>query len=72
MHEASIVAAIGEVLVQEGMEESEEEDYTVHARSMKQSALDVLAAIELDNYDNAANAVAAITKSCADCHADWR
>ena len=72
VHEANMVAAIGEILTQEGMEESEEDDYNEHARLMKQASRDVLSAIDLGSYDNAVKAVGSINKACSNCHADWR
>ena len=72
VHEASIFAAIGEVLTLEGMEEAEEDDYTVHAKTMKKAARDIIDSVELDNYDNAVKAVGVIGQSCSRCHEDWR
>lgn len=72
VHEANIVAAIGEVLVQEGMEDGDDEDYAVHAIAMRDAALDVVSAVKVDNYELARKAVGAIGQACSKCHADWR
>ena len=70
--EANIVAAIAEVLSREGMEDSIEEDYTVHAVKMKEGALAILKAIENDDHEAASKAVGVITLSCDSCHEDWQ
>ena len=72
VHEANIVAAIGEVLIQEEMEDGAEEDYAVHAIQMKKAALDIIDAVKLDSYEQARKAVGVIGQSCANCHSDWR
>jgi cytochrome c556 len=72
VHEANIVAAIAEVLLQEEMEDSADEGYAAHAKQMKQSAAEVVEAVKLDNYETAAKAVGSIGQACTQCHADFR
>ncbi len=71
-HHANIVAAISEVMIQEGMENFDEEDYKGFSIEMKKAARDVVDAIQLDNYDGASKAVGAMDQACAQCHSDWR
>ncbi len=72
LHEASLVAAIGEVLAQEGMTDADDDGYQAHAKKMRDAAREIVTAIELDNYDAARKASGTISQSCADCHDDWR
>ena len=71
-HEANIIAAIGEVLTKEGMEYADEEDFADQAKRMKKAAHDVLAAIDLGNYEQAVAGVGEISLSCDACHENYR
>ncbi|MBM4003280.1 MAG: hypothetical protein FJ295_08335 [Planctomycetes bacterium] len=72
LHEAQIVAAIGEVLSREGMADADADEYTAFCHSLKKGALDVLEAIKLDNDDLARKAVGDINLSCDKCHGSYR
>ena len=72
LHEAEIVAAIGEVLTREGMEDGDDEDYAVFAKQMTRGALDVVAAVKLNDADQARKATGEIAKACAGCHENYR
>lgn len=72
MHEAEIVAAIGEVLTREGMEDGDDEDYAAFAKLMKTSALDIVAAVKSNDADLARKGAGEIAKACSDCHDNYR
>ncbi|MFM2093738.1 MAG: hypothetical protein RIS70_862 [Planctomycetota bacterium] len=72
LHEAQLVAAIGEVLTKEGMEDADTPEYRAFCLKLKQAALDAVEAVKLDNDDQARKAVSDINKSCDDCHASYR
>ena len=72
VHEANMVAAMGEVLIQKGMEDGDEADYAAFAKQMRDSALEIISAGKIDNYDQARQAVGAIGQACSNCHNDWR
>lgn len=72
LHDASIIAMLGMVLVQPAVEDADDEDYVALARKMIAAAREVREAIGLDNYEIAAAAINRIEQSCNDCHADWR
>lgn len=72
VQEAYLMAAMGEVLIQEGMEDSDEEDYAAFAKQMRDAALSIVAAAKIDNYDQARQAVGKIGQACSNCHNDWR
>lgn len=71
-HEAEIVAAIGEALMQEGMDDGDDEDYAAFAKVMKAGALDVVAAVEAMDADGARKGSGEIAKACASCHENYR
>lgn len=72
VHEAQIIAALTEVLLQADMEDSDDDDYAAFAKKMKQAAIDIFQAVELDNYDQARKAIGTMTKTCDACHEDYR
>jgi hypothetical protein len=72
LHEAEIVAAIGEVLTREGMEDGDDEDYAAFAKIMTGSALDVVAAVKLNDAEQARKASGKITQACDSCHENYR
>ena len=71
-HEASIVAAIGEVLDREGMDEADEEEYAEFAHAMTDAATDVAAAAKSQDYSKGAASANLIEQSCSNCHEEWR
>lgn len=72
MREAEIVAAIAEVLTREGMEDGDDETYAGFANLMKNSALDIVAAVKSNNAEQARKATGEIAKACSDCHDNYR
>jgi hypothetical protein len=71
-HEAQVVAAIAETIGREGFDYWDDEQYAEYARTLKQSATDMAAAVELDNFQQAREAGNRMTKACADCHDGYR
>ena len=71
-HEANMVAAIGKVLIVEGMDEWDEDDYAAHAVQMTEAARMVVQAAKNQNYEMAQTAFNQITQSCSNCHDSWR
>lgn len=72
LKEAELVAAIAQVLVQPEVDEFDDDDYAAHAQSMKQAALQVRSALQVDNFQGVQDAINAIQQSCDDCHGDFR
>lgn len=70
--EASLVAAIGEVLSLEGMEDYSEEDYVKFAFEMRDAGVQIVNAVKTESFDQAASAAIVIGQSCDRCHNDWR
>jgi hypothetical protein len=71
-HEAQLVAAIADVIGREGYDYSEDEEYATHASALREAAMEISSAVELDNFEQAQKAVNRATKSCADCHELYR
>ncbi|MBW3599091.1 MAG: cytochrome c, partial [Planctomycetes bacterium] len=70
--QAEIVAAIGEVLKQEGMEDAGDSDYEGYSDMMKDAALEIVQAIKDDNQEAAAKAAGQIGQACSTCHESYR
>ena len=71
-HEAELVAAISKVLVKEGMEDGDYEDYMEFCESMEQAGRDIADAVKQDNYEAARKAGGAISQACTTCHENYR
>ncbi|MHB8866979.1 MAG: cytochrome c [Pirellulaceae bacterium] len=71
-HEAQLTAVIGRALCRPGAEDSEESEYQTFARLLEQGATNVVAAVKRMDPAEARNAVADISRSCVDCHENYR
>jgi hypothetical protein len=71
-NESQIIAMLADVIGREGFDYWDEEEYSTYARELKQSASDVAAAADQDNFDQARQAIDRATKACARCHEDYR
>ncbi len=72
VHAAEIVACFGELLVQPEFVDWDDSDYKAHAKKMKEYALEVRAAVNEGDYEDARNAAKSISQACSACHADYR
>lgn len=72
LHEAQLSAAFSEVLMKEGMEDADDDDYKAFAERMKKASLDIVDAVKSNNYDKASAAMGEINKSCTECHQSYR
>jgi len=70
--EAQWVAAIGEVIAKEGMDDADVDEYVVFCVAMKDAAKETVAATKLDNFQAASKSANALSQSCNDCHEEWR
>jgi hypothetical protein len=71
-HEAEIVAAIAEVIRRPDFEDHDDDSYLGYAAGMRDAAVRVRDACLKKDYETARSAVGAISKSCNDCHGDYR
>lgn len=69
---AELLALLGEILVQEGMDDSEDDDYRALSRAMTEASRSVVTAIERQDFDAVRGAVGEITQSCSACHEEYR
>ncbi|WP_182867294.1 cytochrome c [Rhodopirellula sp. JC639] len=69
---AELLAIIGRILVAEGMDDADDEDYAALSEAMTKAARGVTRGLELDDYNAISQAVGAVTQSCDDCHGQYR
>ncbi len=72
LHESNIVAAIGQVMIQPGMDDAQEDTYSQHARELSQAAQQISLACKSNDFESAAAAANQIGQSCSNCHDQWR
>ena len=72
LHEAQLTAVFAEVLMKDGMEDADDNDYKAFAQRMQKASLDIADAIKTNNYDKASAAMGEINKSCTECHQGYR
>lgn len=71
-HEAQLIAALAEVISQEGYEFADDETYLEYARAMQTHALSVRDAALQQNYEEARKAAGELGKACSNCHEGFR
>jgi len=72
VHDAELVAAIGEVIQQPDFEYHDDDTYRDYASAMRDAALRLRAACVEKDYEAARAAAGALKKSCDACHGDYR
>jgi hypothetical protein len=72
LHEAEIVALIGEFIQQPQCEDFDDDTYRGYASTMRDAAVQAAAATRKGDFAAAQSAVSALRKSCDTCHADYR
>ena len=72
LHEAEMVALIGEFIQQPQCDDFGDETYRGYASTMRDAAVQAAAATRKGEFAAAQAAVSALRKSCDTCHADYR
>ena len=72
IHEAEIVAAIGEVIMQPDFECHDDATYRGFASTLRDAAAMARDAAQKNDYESARTAVGDLKKSCNACHGDYR
>lgn len=72
LHDAEMVAAIGEAIQRPDYEYHDDDTYRGHAAAMRDAAVKAREAAMKGDYDAARTAVGAVKKSCDSCHGDYR
>nr|WP_236696505.1 cytochrome c [Rhodopirellula islandica] len=70
--ESELLAMLGEVLIQEGMDDFDDPDYAELSRAMTTNSSSVVSAIERQDWDGVRASVGDVTQSCAACHEQYR
>jgi hypothetical protein len=72
LHEAEIVALIGEFIQQPQCDDFDDETYRGYASTMRDAAVQAAAATRKGEFAAAQSAISTLRKSCNTCHADYR
>lgn len=72
LHEAEMIATIGEVIQRPDFEYHDDDTYRGYASAMRDAAIQARDAAAKNDYDAARTAVGALKKSCDSCHGDYR
>lgn len=72
LHEAEIVALIGEFIQQPQCDDFDDDTYRGYASTMRDAAVQAAAATREGDFAAAQSAISALRKSCDTCHADYR
>ena len=72
LHDAEIVAVIGEIIQQADYEYFDDDTYRGYASAMRDAAVQLRTAVQEKNYEAARAAAASLKKSCDTCHGDYR
>lgn len=72
LHDAEIVAVIGEVIQKADYEYFDDDTYRGYASAMRDAALQLRTAVQEKNYEAARAAAGSLKKSCDTCHGDYR
>ena len=69
---SELLALLGEILVQEGMDDADDDDYAKLSRDMTKDASAANKALERGDYEAVRLGVAKIRQKCDACHEDYR
>ena len=72
VRDAEVIAVIGQVIAQDGMEDADASEYKDFCKKMIKASQDITTAVKLKNFDAASAAASAIGKSCTECHEGYR
>lgn len=70
--DAEIIAAIGQVMMQNGMEDADADDYKVFCQRLVKAGKDIVDGVKLKNFQSASAAGGEIGKCCTECHENYR
>ena len=71
-HESQLLAVLARVIVAEGYESSDEEEFSDYARQFGEASTALAEAAQEKNYEAARSATGRLTQSCSACHEDYR
>ncbi len=71
-HEAEVLAALAEAILRPEADDFDDPDYQAFARQLREASVDLAAAADSEDHAAATRAMTAVSRSCVDCHADYR
>ncbi len=71
-HEAEITAALAAALARPGMDDADDPQYCQFAASLEKAARQMVQAVKSQDAAAARSAMTRISRSCVDCHEDYR
>ncbi len=71
-HEAQVLALLAEAILRPEAYDYDDRDYQAYARRLRDTAVRLSEAIDAEDQPAAAAAMAEVSRSCVDCHADYR
>ncbi len=72
VHEAELTAMIGAVLLREGMDDADDDEYRPFAEMLARGGTRLVQAAKAQDEEAARKAMASISRSCVDCHDNYR
>ncbi len=72
VHEAELTALIGDVLLREGMDDADDDEYRPFAELLIQGGTQLAKAAKAKDEEAARKAMSSISRSCVDCHDNYR
>jgi len=71
-HEAQLLAVLAKVIIEEGYESADDEEFSAYARQLGEASTSLAREAEEKNYEAARSSVGRLTQSCSACHEDFR
>lgn len=71
-HEAQVLAALAEATLRPEADDFDDPDYQAFARRLRDASARLAEAAEAEDQADAADAMTEVSRSCVDCHADYR
>jgi len=71
-HESQLLAVFARVIVAEGYESADDEEFSGYARQLGEASTGLVRAAKEKNYEAARSAMGRLTQSCSNCHEDFR
>jgi hypothetical protein len=72
IHEASLVAALSEVIKHSGYDFAEDEGYQKYVKNLQTAAIEATTAAQQNDFPATQAAISALGQSCDQCHGDYR
>ena len=69
---SELLALLGEILTQEGMDDADDDDYAKLSRDMAEDGKEVTAALQRGDFDAVRLGVSKIRQKCDACHEQYR